>query len=317
MCGICGELRLDGSSSSSETIKQMLIPLQSRGPNHEGSFFSNAVGMGHRRLSVIDLSANANQPMINANPKLSIVFNGAIYNYPQLREELISFGHTFNSTGDTEVILKAYAQWGKKSVEKFMGMFAFALWDEDKQELFLARDRLGIKPLYFTQTKNFFRFASNSQALLAAGELATELDVVGLHHHLSLHAVVPAPTTILKGLKKLPPAHTLSINTKGQSSFERYWQLRADRVNKTKSEQQWRHEIQAALSLAIERRLRIADVPVGILLSGGLDSGVSLGLWLENPDCQVSLCLTFDYGQRAVEAESRAARQLAEDHPRS
>jgi len=147
MCGICGELRLDGSASSRATINRMLVPLRRRGPNHEGSFFSEAVGLGHRRLSIIDLSEHANQPITDAASKLSIVFNGTIYNYPQLRKELIQLGHSFTSSGDTEVILKGYAQWGKASVEKLVGMFAFAIWDENKQELFLARDRMGIKPL--------------------------------------------------------------------------------------------------------------------------------------------------------------------------
>ena len=278
MCGICGELRLDGRASSPKTITRMLVPLRRRGPNHEGTYFSHAIGLGHRRLSIIDLSKHANQPMTDANAKLSIVFNGTIYNYPQLRKELIQLGHSFSSTGDTEVILKAYSQWGNNSVEKLVGMFAFAIWDENKQELFLARDRLGIKPLYYTQTKSFFRFASNTQALLSAGEVDTGFDIIGLHHHLTLHAVVPAPTTILKGLKKLPPAHTLSINAKGHGSTDKYWVLRADQINETKSEQEWQHDIQIALSLAIERRLRIADVPVGVLLSGGLDSSLLVGL---------------------------------------
>lgn len=278
MCGICGELRLDGSVSRSETIKRMLAPLRRRGPDHEGTLFLNAIGLGHRRLSIIDLSANANQPMMNAESGHSIVFNGTIYNYPALRKELILLGHTFHSTGDTEVILKAYAQWGQSSVEKLLGMFAFAIWDENRQELFLARDRLGIKPLYYTQTERFFRFASTSQALLAAGEVDTNIDVVGLHHHFTLHAVVPAPTTILKGLKKLPPAHTMLVRANGQNVVRRYWRLSADKTGATKSEREWQHDIQIALSVAIERRLRIADVPVGVLLSGGLDSSLLVGL---------------------------------------
>ncbi len=278
MCGICGELRFDGNVSSKETINRMLVPLQRRGPNHEGSFYHGPIGLGHRRLSIIDLTANANQPMRDANSKLSIVFNGTIYNYPNLHKQLVQLGHSFTSTGDTEVILKAYAQWGQACVERLTGMFAFAIWDETKQELFLARDRLGIKPLYYTQTENFFRFASNSQALLAAGDLNTEFDIRGLHHHLTLHAVVPAPTTILQGLSKLSPAHTMLINSKGENFANRYWQLRANQIDNSKSEAEWQHDVQAALTLAIERRLHIADVPVGVLLSGGLDSSLLVGL---------------------------------------
>ena len=278
MCGICGELRLDDRAPDPGTINGMLRALKRRGPDHEGSYYDKAVGLGHRRLSVIDLSPRANQPMFDGETQLAIVFNGAIYNYPQLREELIALGHTFRSTGDTEVILKAYAQWGPASVEKLTGMFAFAIWDVRAHELFLARDRLGIKPLYYAQGKGFFRFASNSQALLSTAGMDTRVDAVGLHHHLSLHGVVPAPRTILRGLKKLPPGHTLKVATKGVLEMQAYWQLHAGNPGVSKSEHEWQHDIQAALSNAVEKRLHVADVPVGVLLSGGLDSSLLVGL---------------------------------------
>ncbi len=278
MCGICGELRLDDSEPDPGTINGMLRALKRRGPDHEGSYYDKAVGLGHRRLSVIDLSPRANQPMFDAGTQLAIVFNGAIYNYPQLREELIALGHTFRSTGDTEVILKAYAQWGPASVEKLTGMFAFAIWDVRAHELFLARDRLGIKPLYYVQGNGFFRFASNSQALLSTAGVDTRVDAVGLHHHLSLHGVVPAPRTILRGLKKLPPGHALKVAAKGVLEMRAYWQLHAGNPGASKSEREWQHEIQVALSNAVEKRLHVADVPVGVLLSGGLDSSLLVGL---------------------------------------
>ncbi|MGH1538410.1 MAG: N-acetylglutaminylglutamine amidotransferase [Gammaproteobacteria bacterium] len=282
MCGVCGELRFDGVRASKQTVQQMLVPLQNRGPDNEGIHMSGAVGFGHRRLSIIDLSAQANQPMQDKHKNLSIVFNGTIYNYPQLREQLINKGHSFVSSGDTEVILKAFAEWGKECVAKLVGMFAFAIWNESKQELFLARDRLGIKPLYYSKTDNYFRFASNTQALLAAGDVNTAFDAIGLHHHLSLHAVVPAPTTILKGLRKVPPAHYMIISKQGKVITERYWKLRADHVDTQRDEQEWLHDIHATLSLAVERRLNIADVPVGVLLSGGLDSSLLVGLLAES-----------------------------------
>ena len=282
MCGICGEFRFDTDAIQEQTIKRMLVPIKSRGPDNEGIYLSKAIGLGHRRLSIIDLSANANQPMHDSDTNLRIVFNGTIYNYPQLREQLIQKGYRFNSTGDTEVILKAYAQWGKECVAKLIGMFAFVIWDENKQELFLARDRLGIKPIYYNKTEKYLRFASNSQALIAAGGMNTEFDVVGLHHHLSLHAVVPAPTTILKGLRKLPPAHYMVVNKQGKVITERYWNLHADNVDTDRNEQEWLNDIHAALSLAVERRLNIADVPVGVLLSGGLDSSLLVGLLAES-----------------------------------
>lgn len=275
-------MRLDGTAPDPGTIDAMLQTLQRRGPDHEGSYFSGAIGLGHRRLSVIDLSAKANQPMFDADTQRAIVFNGAIYNYPQLREQLITQGHTFRSHGDTEVILKAYAQWGPSSVEKLAGMFAFAIWDVRAQELFLARDRLGIKPLYFTQGKGFFRFASNSQALLRTRGVDTSLDAPGLHHHLSLHGVVPAPDTILRGLKKLPPGHTLRIPARRRPEMESYWQLQADSAGEQKTEGEWQHAIHAALREAVEKRLHVADVPVGVLLSGGLDSSLLVGLLAES-----------------------------------
>ena len=271
-------MRLDGTAPAPQTIQDMVQVLQRRGPDHEGSYFSGAVGLGHRRLAVIDLSAQANQPMIDTDTGMAIVFNGTIYNYPELRRQLTGLGHTFRSTGDTEVILKAYAQWGPSSVSRLAGMFAFALWDEASQELFLARDRLGIKPLYYARGKGFFRFASTSQALLAAGDVDTSLDRSGLHHFLSLHGVVPAPGTILQGLKKLPPGHTMRVRGTGDSKVERYWRLRADQVDTGKSEQEWCHDIERVLQQAVEKRLRIADIPVGVLLSGGLDSSLLVGL---------------------------------------
>ena len=281
MCGICGELRLDGGLVNKQTIHKMLKPLARRGPDHQGEYYLKSIGLGHRRLSIIDLSASANQPIHDDQTHLTIVFNGTIYNYPQLRNQLLKKGHQFVSTGDTEVILKAYAEWGKNCVAKLIGMFAFAIWDERKQELFLARDRLGIKPLYYSQTNNFFRFASNTQALLAAGNVITEFDPIGLHHHLSLHAVVPAPTTILQGVRKCPPAHYMLVN-EDSVVVERYWRLDAGHIDKTRDEQEWVDDIRSALSVAVQRRLQIADVPVGVLLSGGLDSSLLVGLLAES-----------------------------------
>ncbi len=282
MCGICGELRLDGTAPDPGTIETMLQALRRRGPDHEGSYFSGALGLGHRRLSVIDLSAKAHQPMFDADTRRAIVFNGAIYNYVQLREQLIAQGHTFRSQGDTEVILKAYAQWGPSCVERLRGMFAFAIWDVRAQELFLARDRLGIKPLYYAQGKGFFRFASNSQALLRTGGVDTRIDAPGLHHHLSLHGVVPAPATILRGLKKLAPGHTLRVSLQGAREAQSYWQLQAGPTGRPRSEREWQHAIRAALLEAVEKRLHVADVPVGVLLSGGLDSSLLVGLLAES-----------------------------------
>ena len=281
MCGIAGELRLDGSLPQERTMQAMLDRLRRRGPDHEGHFRDGCVALGHRRLSIIDLSASADQPMEDTDSGLTIVFNGTIYNYPELRRELQGLGHSFRSSGDTEVILKAYAQWGERCVERLLGMFAFGIWDSRERRLFLARDRMGIKPLYYSETSARFRFASNLQALLAAG-VDTALDPLALHHHMTLHAVVPAPRTLLKGVRKLPPAHTLSVGEDGRMQMRRYWTLRATRPAVPRSEAEWTEAVHEALRVAVERRLRIADVPVGVLLSGGLDSSLLVALLAES-----------------------------------
>ena len=277
MCGLGGELRLDNGSVDVRCLQQMLPMLERRGPDDGDVYIHRQIGLVHRRLAIIDLSAAGKQPMLNQQQTLAIVFNGTIYNYPQLRKELLQQGAEFTSNSDTEVILKAYEIWGERCVARLIGMFAFAIWDTRKQKLFIARDRLGIKPLYFSQTKNSFLFASNTQALLAAGDVDKEIDIQGLQHQFTLHAVIPAPRTILKGIRKLPPAHYMWVDANGAGTPVSYWQLVAKRTHQ-RNEQQWIEEITQALQLAVDRRLEIADVPVGVLLSGGLDSSLLVAL---------------------------------------
>ena len=277
MCGICGEYQWRGNVASEHRIAQMLKHLERRGPDDHGMYIHRQIGLGHQRLAIIDLSSAGHQPMHNANKTLSIVFNGTIYNYPQLRKELRDLGVTFASTGDTEVILKAFEVWGEDCVERLIGMFAFAIWDARKNKLFIARDRLGIKPFYYAVTNESFLFASNTQALLATSKIDTDIDAQALQHQLTLHAVIPAPRTILKGIRKLPPAHFMWIGEDGVSEPKQYWALSARRTQQ-KHESEWIEDIQQALQLAVDRRLEIADVPVGVLLSGGLDSSLLVGL---------------------------------------
>ncbi|MEZ5535010.1 MAG: N-acetylglutaminylglutamine amidotransferase [Thiolinea sp.] len=281
MCGICGELRLDGQLPDLRNLNKMMEQLEKRGPDHAGSFSDGALAFGHRRLSIIDLSHKSSQPMVDAESGLAIVFNGTIYNHPELRAELKAKGHHFFSEGDTEVILKAYAEWGEHAPEHLLGMFAFAVWDMCKHTLFLARDRMGIKPLYYTADKNHVRFASNTQALLSTAGIDTSLDPLALHNLFSLHAVVPAPRTVLNGIRKMPPAHSLTIHADGRQELKRYWNLVAKRPEETRSEQEWIDAIHESLKTAVRRRNDIADVPVGVLLSGGLDSSLLVGLLAE------------------------------------
>jgi len=281
MCGICGELRFDGQEADLAAIRRMTARLERRGPDHGGSYSDGPLGFGHRRLSIIDLSEQANQPMVDQALGLALVFNGTIYNYPALREELQAKGYHFFSHGDTEVILKAWHAWGEACVERLHGMFAFAIWEMKSRRLFLARDRLGIKPLYYSIDETRLRFASNTQALLAAGGVDKGIDAVALHHQFTLHGVVPAPHTILQGVRKLAPAHWLSIDGKGERRDRCYWRFPATRPTEAKSEAQWLDEIHHGLREAVRKRNEIADVPVGVLLSGGLDSSLLVALLAE------------------------------------
>jgi len=293
MCGICGELRFDKQSPELTTVHHMMDKLVRRGPDSGGDYIDRNLAFGHRRLSIIDLSERANQPMVDKVLGLTIVFNGTIYNYPQLRDELIQKGYQFFSHGDTEVIIKAYAEWGIHCVERLHGMFAFAVWDEKQQILFLARDRLGIKPLYYSQTARHFRFASNTQALLSAGDVDTSINPVALHHQFTLHGVVPAPHTLFNGIQKCPPGHTITVNPDGTVTIQPYWQLRSIRPAVAKTEQEWIEAIHEKLRQAVEKRKVIADVPVGVLLSGGLDSSLLVALLVE---AGVSDLRTFSIG---------------------
>ncbi len=285
MCGISGELRFDGGVPDQAVLGRMLAALARRGPDSEGYYASGPVALGHRRLSIIDLSERANQPMLDDTLGLCVVFNGTIYNYRALHAELQELGYQFFSEGDTEVIIKAYAAWGEQCVGRLDGMFAFAIWDVRKQHLFLARDRLGIKPLYYTRTAHSLRFASTVQALLAAGGVDTSIDPVALHHQLTLHAVVPAPHTILKGVRKLAPATTLAIGTPGIERYSTYWQLDATRPTQPPeahwNDAEWVNATHDALRNAVKSHLSAADVPVGVLLSGGLDSSLLVALLAE------------------------------------
>ena len=291
MCGIAGEVRFDGTAPDAAVMTRMLARLARRGPDAEGQHAEGPVRLGHRRLSIIDLSERSRQPMIDTASGIAIVFNGTIYNYPELRAQLIDRGHGFHSDGDTEVILRAYLEWGAACVDRLHGMFAFAIWN--RESLFLARDRLGIKPLYYSENQGRFRFASTPQALLAGGGVDTGIDAVALHHLFTLHAVVPAPRTLYNGIRKLAPGTTLTVNLRGELAHHRYWSLRAQRPAVTRSPAEWTEAIHESLRQAVKKRIEIADVKVGVLLSGGLDSSLLVALLAEQgvPDL-----MTFSVG---------------------
>lgn len=306
MCGLCGELRFDAATPDMAAISRMSDQLARRGPDHAGSYQDGPLAFGHRRLSIIDLSAHAHQPMVDAALQLTLVFNGTIYNYRELRSELLAQGYSFFSEGDSEVILKSYHAWGPQCVNRFKGMFAFAIWDQRSGQLFLARDRFGIKPLYLNQTHQRLRFASSLPALLAGGDVDTRLDAVALHHHFTLHTVVPAPRTILQGVRKLAPASTLMVNPDGSVTEQVYWTLAATRPETPLSEAQWLEATREHLSSSVQRRLLAADVPVGVLLSGGLDSSLLVGLLAD----QVKDLRTFSIGFEDLGAGAEKADEF-------
>lgn len=302
MCGVCGEIRLDGSAPDVGAVGAMTAAMARRGPDASGVYVKGNVALGHRRLKIIDLSERGSQPMIDPELGLALVFNGCIYNYRQLRTELEGKGYRFFSHADSEVILKAFHAWGTDCVDHLIGMFAFAITDTDSGTLTLARDRLGIKPLYLAETPGRLRFASSPQALLRAGGIDTSLDRVALHHYFSFHAVVPAPHTIYNGIRKLPPATIRTISPDGHSTERRYWEPvfapHPDRAGW--DEQRWQHELMESLRTSVRRRM-VADVPVGVLLSGGIDSSLVVALLAEQGQRDLA---TFSIGFDSAAGES-------------
>ena len=280
MCGICGQLRFDNKSVDSKDLNIMMSKIARRGPDSSGEWAQTGVGFGHQRLSIIDLSNHAHQPMEDQALDLVLVFNGTIYNYKALRVELSKQGYEFFSQSDTEVILKAYHFWGEDCVLHLDGMFAFCIWDKKQQHLFVARDRMGIKPLYFNLTDQAFSFASNTQSLVAIGA-DTSINSVALQQQLSLHAVVPAPNTVLAGVNKIKPATTLIIKSNGDIKETTYWQPKAQRPDIALTDSEYIEKTHDLLTQAVLKRMDAADVPIGVLLSGGLDSSLLVALLKE------------------------------------
>jgi asparagine synthase (glutamine-hydrolysing) len=282
MCGIAGELRR-GASPDRDVLDRMSAALAPRGPDGDGMWFHDGTALAHRRLAIIDLSELGSQPMVDEELGLTVVFNGIIYNHRELRAELEGAGRRFRSTSDTEVLLKGWAEWGEGMLDRLVGMFAFCLVEHASGRCVLARDRLGIKPLYLHELPDGgLRIASSLPAIVAGGGVDTRVDPVALHHYLSFHSVVPAPRTILRGVRKLPPATLLVLEPDGRRRERRYWDppFERDPVRADWSAADWQDAIMDALRIAVRRRM-VADVPVGILLSGGLDSSLIVALLAE------------------------------------
>ena len=329
MCGICGEINFK-KGVDVETVHKMCHVLAHRGPDDEGmvffkdgmpiemkandnSFVGEAnfeVGLGHRRLSIIDLSDAAHQPMCNEDRTIWIVYNGEIYNFQEIRKILEKKGHFFKSNSDTEVILHAYEEWDVDCLKTFRGMFAFGIWDSRQKRLFLARDRLGKKPLVYYYKNGRFIFASEIKAILQDSEVERKVNISALHHYLT-YQYVPSPDSIFEGIWKLPPAHYLLYEGSGNLKIERYWKLDFPQSpNFNKNEIELYDLIRTGLEESVKLRL-ISDVPLGAFLSGGVDSSIVVGLMSKLSDKPVK---TFSIGFEEKEFNELDYSRIVANH---
>jgi asparagine synthase (glutamine-hydrolysing) len=308
MCGICGKLNFEkGASVRPSLIRAMMDTIRHRGPDDEGLHVASEVGLGFRRLSIIDLS-HGHQPLSNEDGTVWIVFNGEIYNYRELRKFLLSKGHVFKTQSDTEVIVHLYEELGPQCLEKLRGMFAFAIWDENAKILFLARDRVGIKPLYYSLTDKAIVFASEIKAILADPSINRELAPEIIDRFLTF-LYVPGEETLLKGVRKLAPGHYLLIKN-GKAELRQYWDLQFSKPPNSLSLDDAENELSNLLAEAVELHM-IADVPVGVLLSGGVDSTAVLSFAAERTDKEIS-SYTVGFSDSGIADERPYAKLAAE-----
>lgn len=273
MCGIAGEFRFDRGEAKREGLQKMVQALIHRGPDSEGFFFDRYFGMGMRRLKIIDLE-KGDQPIFNEDGSLALVFNGEIYNFKDLREELLKKNHTFKTHSDTEVIIHSFEENKEDCLKSLQGMFAFALWDKRRKELFIARDRFGIKPLYYAKTPQAVYFASEIKALLARLEISREIDFDSLGYYITL-GYVPTPRTLFRSIRKLPPGHFLYVS-ENRFQISRYWHLE-ERSTASFNEEECLEKLGYLLKQSVKSHL-MSDVPLGVFLSGGTDSSALVAL---------------------------------------
>ena len=318
MCGLAGALSFqpDRFPVTAPYIERMRETLAHRGPDGAGTWISpdGRIGLGHRRLSIIDLSEQAGQAMATRDETLRVSFNGEIYNHVELRRELEALGHRAWKTdhSDTEVILHAYRQWGIDALQRFRGMFAFALWDAREQVLWLVRDRLGIKPLYYSRHANRLVFASEIKALLTDPDQKREVNEESLFHYLSF-LTTPAPETLFAGIQKLSPGTWLKIHADGRETLQRYWEVfDGTEPLRSVSEEEIAHRVREALRVSVQLR-KVSDVPVGVFLSGGIDSSTNAVLFSEGEKTPIqTFCVGFEGNHRTYRNETGYARKMAE-----
>ncbi|MDQ3110656.1 MAG: asparagine synthase (glutamine-hydrolyzing), partial [Bacteroidota bacterium] len=307
MCGINGIIYLDSKTDAEQQVRKMNDVLAHRGPDDAGIFSEPGISLGHRRLSIIDLSPAGHQPMSFQNDRYTIIYNGELYNFREIRHQLNDV--SFQTNSDTEVILAAYAKWGEACLDHFNGMFAFAIYDKQSRELFIARDRLGIKPVYYSLTKNHLTFSSELRGIFASGLVKKTLDKESLQDYLR-YQTVHAPATIIENVKMLLPGHFMRVKG-GQVEMKCWWSLKIKPVDVAPSIDEVQKNVRKLLRDAVERRL-VADVPFGAFLSGGIDSSIVVGLMSEVATSPVNtFSVTFDDSEFS---EAVYARQIAKKY---
>ncbi len=313
MCGICGKIDFQGSIIDREIIDKMTDSLAYRGPDDRGVFTSGHVGLGHRRLSIIDLSSSGRQPMSNEDESIWLVFNGEIYDFEKHRKELMQKGHIFKSRTDSEALIHLYEDHGADCVKYINGMFAFAIWDKKQDRIMLARDRLGIKPMHYFWNGQKLSFASEIKALLCDPSIPRDMNPVALDLYLTLN-YIPCPETIFKGINKLEPG-ALLLAEKGRIASKKYWDIRGyshDSQQKTDDIEEAKKTLYELLESSVRRRL-ISDVPLGAFLSGGIDSSIIVALMAKNSSKQIR---TFSIGYKDIPSfdETVYAEEVARFH---
>jgi asparagine synthase (glutamine-hydrolysing) len=306
VCGIAGVFRFDDQPADRAIVQRLTDTLAHRGPDGEGLFVSGAIGLGHRRLSIIDLSDAARQPLANEDGSVRITYNGEIYNFQEIRDELERRGHVFRSRTDSEVIVHAYEEWGTESLARFNGMFAFALWDERRQRLWLVRDRLGVKPLFYAHQADGLRFGSEVKAVIADPAVPRRLDPQALGCFLAFN-YLPAPRTLFRGVRQVEPGHYLLIERSGVIRDVAYWDVVYEEGTDY-GEKAYVDELSALLSDSVRLRL-MSDVPLGVFLSGGVDS-TGVAYWMSRH--QSAPVRSFSIGFHAASYDERSyARAVA------
>lgn len=317
MCGIVGVIQYDGDAVDAERVRRSADLLAKRGPDDCGVWTGENAGFGHRRLSILDLSSAGHQPMVSPDGRYVIVYNGEIYNYREIRNEVGNLTGEWSGNSDTEVILASYVKWGTACLERFHGMFAFAIWDRKEKTLFAARDRMGVKPFYYHRSSGCFAFASRPRSLFGlAPSISGEIDEQALRYYMDI-GFIPAPHSIYKDIHKLPPAHYL-LADEGGMQLKRYWDLRQiepDPSWERRSEDDLLDELDELFSRTVRSRM-ISDVPLGAFLSGGIDSSLVVAMMAKHSSSPVKT-FTMGFAEKKYDESSHAlavANHLKTDH---